>query len=235
METIQKLFATKRKGYTKFINIIGETKEVKDNPNSWHKALQDASITRQDILEYHEFTNNKTLHPSFHDQKFRLLSRKTQFNNQLSKHTDTPPFCELWQNELKVETKETLIHALWDCPKVNNLHLDTIKHLEVDHLTQLPLSAQQVILHDSFTAAPTFMNSVWLLIICSILSARHNNKPLDYISLSRKVKSEIKATNKSYPHKKLGNECRYLSLSEFLASYEAEGFHRTTHKTSSNL
>ena len=25
----------------------------------------------------------------FHDQKFRLLSRKTQFNNKLSKHTLT--------------------------------------------------------------------------------------------------------------------------------------------------
>ena len=100
-----------------------------------------------------------------------------------------------------METKESLIHALWDCPKINNLHLDTMKQLEIDHLTELPLSAQQVIFHDSLTTAPMFMNSVRLLMVCLILSARLDNKPLDYITFSRKVKSEIKVTNQSYPHK----------------------------------
>ena len=103
---MQKLFGIKKKGSKKFRNIIRCTKEVKDNTNSWQKALQDASVTRDDILQAHEFTNSKTLHPSFHDKKFRLLSRKTQLDTQLTKHTDTQPFCEWCQNELKMQTKE---------------------------------------------------------------------------------------------------------------------------------
>ena len=175
------------------------------------------------------------LHPRFHDQKCKLLSRKTQFNNQLHKHTNNHPFWEWCQNVLKIETKETLIHALWVCPKINNLYLDTIKHLEIDHLTELPLGAQQVILYDDFSTAPTFMNYVWLLIVCSILSARQKNIPLNYLTLSSKVPFKLRVTNISKPHKKLGTECRYLSLLEFLASNEAGGFHWTLHKTTTKL
>ena len=77
------------------------------------------------------------------------------------------------------------------------------------------------------------MNSVWLLIVCSILSARHENIPLNHLTLSSKIKSEIKDRSKAY--KKLGTACRYLPLSECLHSHEAERFHWTLHKITSEL
>ena len=112
--------------------------------------------------------------PYFHDQKFRLLSGKTQFNNQLHKHSPNPPFCKWCLNTLHMETRKTLIHALWDCPKISNISNETIKYIKIDHLTALPLSGQQVILYDEFSSAATLINSVWLLMVCSILGARHN-------------------------------------------------------------
>ena len=235
IESIRKLFSTRKKGSKKFRAIIRDTKNVKDNTISWQKALQDASVTRETILHAHEFSNNKTLHPSFHDQKFRFLSRKTQFNNQLNKHTPTSPFCEWCFNTLNKEIKETLIHAMWDCPKISNIYTDTITNLKLDHLTSFPLTPQQVILYDEFSSAPTLINSVWLLMVCSILGARHNNIPINYVSLSSKVMFEIKSTNKSRPNKNLNAECRYLTLLEFLASHEAEGFHWTSLKTTTVL
>ena len=86
-----KNYLPQKKGLKKFCNKIKSTKEVKDDTLSWHKALEDASVTRENTLQSHKFKNSKTLHLSFHDQKFQLLSRKTQFNNQLSKHTDNSP------------------------------------------------------------------------------------------------------------------------------------------------
>ena len=76
IENIKKMFIYKQKGSKKFRSIIRNTKNVKDNTTSWQKALQDASVNRDTILHAHEFTNNKTLHTSFHDQKFRFLSGK---------------------------------------------------------------------------------------------------------------------------------------------------------------
>ena len=42
-------------------------------------------------------------------------------------------------------------------------------------------------------------------------------------------------TNKTYPKRRLNTESKYLSLEDFLASYEAKGFHWTLHKNSANL
>ena len=148
-----------------------------------------------------------------------FLAEKTQFNDQLHKHSQNSPFCECCLNTLHMETKETLIHALWDCPKISNIYKDTITHIKLDHLTTLPLTAQQVILYDEFSSAPTLINSVWLLMVCSILGARHNNILISYVSLGNKIMFKVKLTNKSRPNKNLNTECRYLSLFEFLVSH----------------
>ena len=71
-----------------------------------------------------------------------------------------------------MDNKESLIHALWYCKKVTDIYSTTIKILKIDHITQTPLSAQQVILYDSFATAKNLINSVWLLMICSILTAK---------------------------------------------------------------
>ena len=71
--------------------------------------------------------------------------------------------------------------------------------------------------------------------ICSILTAKYNNSPINPITLANKIKREIQDTNKSYPNGRLNKECKYLTLEEFLPSYEGKGFHWTLHKTQTNI
>ena len=97
-----------------------------------------------------------------------------------------------------MDIKDTLVHALWDFPKIFNIYTNTLKTLNIDHLTQFPLSAQQVVLYDSFATAKTLINSVWILLIYSILTAKYNNSPINTIKLANKIKREIKDTNQSY-------------------------------------
>ena len=147
-------FFHEEKRFKQFRNIVRCTKDVQTNTNSWQHTLNDATITSTEILQSHECTSSKTLHPQFHDQKFRLLCRKIQFNNQVNKHNKKQsPFCEWCQEHLKMEVKETLVHALWDCPKISDIYTNTLKTLNIDHLKQLPLSAQQVILYNSLPMA----------------------------------------------------------------------------------
>ena len=84
-----------------------------DNVTSWQKALNDASISRDEVRQAHIFATSKTLLPQFHDKKFRLLCRKTQFNNSLNKHnTSVSAYCDWCKNVMNVEVKESLVHAL---------------------------------------------------------------------------------------------------------------------------
>ena len=177
-------------------------KSAQGNVSSWQKALQDASVTISDVQQAHEFASTKTLLPQFHDKKFRLLCRKTQFNNQLNKHNTTvSSLCEHCESNLKTEVTETLVHALWDCPKVRNVYEETLQALNITNLTQLPLTAQQVILYDSFTTAKTLINSIWLLLICLILNTKYNNTPIKINVIAEKIKREIRDTNKAFPKK----------------------------------
>ena len=133
------------------------------------------------------------------------------------------------------EVKERQVHALWDCPKINSLYENVLKSLKVDHLTQLSLTAQPVILNDSFATAHTLINTIWLVLICIILNHKDNNIPINFTLTCEKIKREIRDTNKAHPRSNLSIECKNLSLREFLASHEAKGIHWTTHKTSAIL
>ena len=102
-----------------------------------------------------EFTTQKILHPKFHDKKFRLLPRKTQFNDQLSKHQNqtkkTCYFCENYGSGTEVQNKETLEHAVFSCTNVKKIPEQVLNHLRIPHLTQLPISASQIVLYDEFS------------------------------------------------------------------------------------
>ena len=136
---------------------------------------------------------------------------------------------------MNVEVKESLVHALWDCPKIGTLYEKVLTALKIDHLTQLPLTAQQVILYDSFASAKTVINTLWLLLICIILNHKYDNAPININITCEKIRREIRDTNRAFPKSNLSIECKNLSLREFLASHEATGIHWTTHKTSAIL
>ena len=62
--------------------------------------------------------------------------RKTQFNNSLNKHnTDVSAYCEWCLKVMNKEVKESLVHALSDCPKESSLYENVLKSLNIDHLT----------------------------------------------------------------------------------------------------
>ena len=136
---------------------------------------------------------------------------------------------------MNCEVKEQQVHALWDCPKISNLYENVLKTLKVDHLTQLPLTAQQVILYDSFATARTLINTIWLILICIILNHKDHNIPISFTLTCERIKREIRDTTRAHPMSNLSMECKNLSYREFLASHEAKGIHWTTHKTSAKL
>ena len=235
-EDIVKLFASRQKGSKKFRKILQSSPLITNHVTSWQKALNDASITEDEVRDAHKFATSKTLLPEFHDRKFRLLCRKTQFRNQLSKHIHTvSAFCEHCLNVMNLEVKERLVHTLWDCPKITDLYEDVLKFLKLDHLTQLPLTAQQVILYDNFASARTVINTVWLILICIILNHKDQNIPINFNLTCERIKREIRDTTRAHPMSNLAMECKNLSLREFLASHEAKGIHWTSHKTSAKI
>ena len=121
--------------------------------------------------------------------------------------------------------KERLVHALWDCRKITNLYENVLNFLKVDHLTQLPLTAQQVILHDNFATACTLINTIWLILICIILNHKDQNIPINFTLTCERIKREIRDTTRAHPMSNLSMECKNLSLREFLASLVAKGIH----------
>ena len=123
-----------------------------------------------------------------------------------------------------------MIHASWDCQKIKDLPEEVENELGITHLIQLSITSQQLILHDNLCDAQTLVNAIWMLLVCSILSPRIDESPLNLSSLAAKIKAEIKSTNKAYPKRNIGRDCRYLNLAEFLASCEASGIHWTMHK-----
>ena len=136
---------------------------------------------------------------------------------------------------MNLEVKERLVHSLWDCPKITDLYENVLKFLKLDHLTQFPLTAQQVILHDNFATARTLINTIWLILICIILNHKDHNIPINFTLTCERIKREIRDTTRAHPMSNLSMECKNLSLREFLASHEAKGIHWTSHKTSAKL
>ncbi len=125
----------KGKGSKKFRKVLFLQKEVKSNTSSWKKSLKDYSITTDDIKKAHEFNSEKILHPKYHDKKFHILARKTQFNDQLSKHnpsiSENCQYCDSLANGNNMHIKEDMEHALLSCQNVKNLSKTVLTYLKI--------------------------------------------------------------------------------------------------------
>ena len=225
IESLTKLFEKKEKDLKNLERCFLARKRWNLTLLPGKKTLKDYSITHFDIKNAHEFNSNKILHPKYHDKKFRLLARKTQFNDQLTKHnpsiSENCQYCESTQNGTIMHIKEDMEHALFSCQNVKTLPQSVLTNLKLENFTQLPITASQLVLYDNFCRdAKTLINSVWLLLTCFILSNRLNKAPNNSEKISKKIKETIKATNKAYPNRNLARECQNLNLDEFLASHE---------------
>ena len=105
----------------------------------------------------------------------------------------------------KNQDKENIIHALWDCQKIKDLPEKVARELEIAHILKLPLTSQQLILHDNFCDAQTLVNVIWMLTVYLILSAQIDESPINPTIPAAKIKAEIKSTNKLYPNRNLAH------------------------------
>ena len=112
----------------------------------------------------------------------------------------------------KNQVKEIMIHSLWDCYKIKDLP-ENVKHeLGIVQILQLPLTSQQLIIHEHFC------DRIWMLTVWSMLSAGIDKSPIKPTVLAAIIKAEIKSINKVYPNMNLAHDCGYLNLADFLAN-----------------
>ena len=111
-------------------------------------------------------------------------------------------------------------HALFSCQNSKNLPNSVLTCLKIQNLTQLTVSAPQLIVYYPFSTDKTLINCIWLLLVYFVLSNRLNKAPNSTKTISRKIKDIIISTNKAYPNRDLARECGNLKLNEFLASHE---------------
>ena len=56
-----------------------------------------------------------------------------------------------------------MIHDLRDCQKIKDIPEKVAHELGIVHILQIPLTSQQLILHDNFCDAQTLVNANWIL------------------------------------------------------------------------
>ena len=203
------------------------------------KTLNDYTITNDDIVSSFKFAQSKTLHPKLHDKKTRLLHRKTHFNNQICKYDkEVSSYCAWCKNTYNVDATEDLAHALYTCPRLYGVPQNVLIKLGITHLSPNPVSPKRILLSDTdcIPGAKLFMDTIWLLYTCLILTNRLTYSPISVDYISNKIKEEIITMNKCFPERELGKRTRSLNLDQFLASHDVGlNIHWTTFSTITKL
>ena len=219
--------------------VLYKEKKIPSSVVQWQKTLNDVTITNDDIISSFKFAQSKTMHPKLHDKKIRLLHRKTHFNNQICKYDNsTPPYCLWCKNTNNVETPEDLLHALYHCPRLNKVPQNVLNNLGIAHLSKNPMCPKRVLLSDTdcIPGAKLFMDTIWLIYTCLILTNRLTCSPIYVDQISNSIKTEILTMNKCFPERELGKRTRSLNLDQFLASHEVgSNIHWTTFSTETKL
>merc|ERR1712239_43194 len=143
-----------------------------------------------------------------------MIKKLDYWQEKHNSTTNLPSIIQVYQkiatqNGTVMHIKEDMEHALFSCQNINKMPQSVLKTLKLEKFTQLPITASQLVLYENFCRdATTFINSVWLLLTCFILSNRLNKAPNNTEKISKKIKDIIKATNMAYPNKQLARECR---------------------------
>ena len=218
--SIYDLFMSKSKKSRKFRNVLFSPK-YNFSPTPWHKALNDFSITEHEVMTSFRNANAKILEPFTHDKKVRLLQRKTQFRNQLSKHSPVDPYCEWCSSNLNDLVSEDMKHALFSCPKLLNKPREIASLTGIGHLISDPIEAKEVILSTTEYSKDTNIvaNAVWMSYLRIILELRDTDNDLNTSDVSKKIIYEISGSIKMFPSRPLGMSIRNLGLMDFFASH----------------
>ena len=149
-------------------------------PDPWQKALNDFLIQKDLIKKSLTYGNSKIISPKLHDRKQRLLQRKTQFRDQLSKHKDIPDYCEWCKDNLGLEIKETFLHGTYSCSKLYDGPDIVLQHLGMSHLLTEAVSATDLIFYSQTgdIALDTVLSAIFTIYLYYVHLSRDTNSQL---------------------------------------------------------
>ena len=220
------MFEKTKRGSKNYRYILRQHK-IKVQSTQWGKALNDTTITHVEVNKKLNWLRNSELSQDIVDRHQRLLYRKTQFNDQLSKYPQsgiTSNNCEYCQIHGKNSIKEVPAHCLFFCPKIQGIYDHVITSLNLEHLIPLPATPKRTLIWDENTKAQNLSNAIWTIIVNEILKNRSSLEKIDFDRITKIVKGEVVASCIAYSNKNLSREIGRLGLLEFLASQPVTGF-----------
>ena len=114
------MFEKTKRGSKNYIYILRQHK-IKWQYTQWGNAFNDNTISNIEVNKKLHWLRNLELSQDIVDRHQRLLYRKTQFCDQLSKYPQsgiTSNNCEYCLTYAKTNIKEVPAHCLFFCPKV---------------------------------------------------------------------------------------------------------------------
>ena len=193
---------------------------------TWNKALDDDTITNIEVNNKLRWLANCELPQDIVDRVQRFIYRKTQFNDQLchyAKSGVTSNNCSFCFAIEKIQKKETPLHCVYLCTKIQGIYDYIIRSLCLEDIVTLPMTPKRTLIWDSESKATHLANAIWTIILNEILTHRVVNEKLDFEKIKNVVKSEIVSSITAYLNKNLSREIGKLGLQEFLASYPVTG------------
>ena len=192
----------------------------------WGKSLNDTTVTHVDVNKKLNWLKNSELSQDIVDRNQRLLYRKTQFNDQLSKYPQsgiTSNHCEYCQTYEKKIIKEVASHCLFFCSKIQGIYDHVITSLKLEHLIPIPTTPKRTLIWDENNSVKNLSNAIFTIVVNEILKNRSSLEKLDFERITSTVKREITASINAYSNKNLSREIGRLGLLEFLASQPVTG------------
>ena len=159
-------------------------------PTTWNKALDDDTITNVEVNNKLRWLSNCELPQDIVDRAQRFIYRKTQFNDQLSHYAKsgvTSNICSFCFSTEKRQTKETPLHCVYSCIKIQGIYDYVIRSLHLEDIIPLPTTPKRTLIWDSESKAPHLANAIWTIIINEILTHRGINKKLEFEKIENVV------------------------------------------------
>ena len=224
-QTPAEMFEKTKKGSKNYRFVLRQNK-TKIHSTHWGVSLNDNTITHLEVNKKLNWLKNSELSQDIVDRHQRLLYRKTQFNDQLSKYPQsgvTSNNCEYCLLHEKKNIKEVASHCLFYCPKIQGIYDHVVTSLNLQHLIPLPTTPKRTLIWDENNAAKNLSNAIFTIVANEILRNRSSMDKLDFDKIKLTVKSEIIASINAYSNKNLSREIGRLGLVDFLASKPVTG------------
>ena len=194
-QTPTEMFEKTKRGSKNYRYILRQHK-IKGHNTQWGKALNDNTISNIEVNKKLHWLQNSELSQDIVDRHQRLLYRKTQFRDQLSKYPQsgiTSNKCEYCLTYAKTSIKEIAAHCLFFCPKIQGIFDHIVLSLKLEHLIPLPTTPKHTLIWDENNKAQNLANAIWTITMNEILENRTSLEKIDFDRVTKIVKGEIVA------------------------------------------